>query len=79
MAVFTRACDFCGGLYEASRIDSRFCRDAHRAAATRAADAELRRLGADLLARLTRAVIEGASERELDGILDEARRILPER
>lgn len=79
MAVFTRACDYCGDLYEASRIDSRFCRDAHRAAATRAADAELRRLGADLLARLTRAVIDGADESELDAILAEARRVLPER
>ncbi|WP_158863731.1 hypothetical protein [Leifsonia sp. AG29] len=79
MAVFTRACDHCGKPYEASRIDSRFCRDAHRAAAARAADAELRRVGADLLRRLTRAVIEGAPERELDTILAEARRVLPER
>ncbi|WP_431247271.1 hypothetical protein [Leifsonia xyli] len=36
------------------------------------------RLGAELLARLTRAVIDGAPEAELDAILDEAQRVLPQ-
>lgn len=86
MATFTASCAYCGALYEAERASSRFCSTAHRAAdwrERRAAahhdEAELRRVGADLLARLTRAVIEGASEHELDTILAEARRALPER
>jgi uncharacterized C2H2 Zn-finger protein len=77
VAVFTRTCSRCGDLYEASRSDSRFCSNAHRAAATRAADAELRRIGVELLARLTTAIQTGAPEHELDAIIAEAHRVRP--
>ncbi|WP_295125970.1 hypothetical protein [uncultured Leifsonia sp.] len=86
MATYIASCAHCGALFEAERAGHRFCSTAHRAAdwrerraAAHQEDAELRRLGADLLGRLTRAVIEGASEPELDEVLAEARRVLPER
>ncbi|MFF1634951.1 hypothetical protein [Leifsonia sp. NPDC058248] len=74
-------CAQCGDLFEATRVDARFCTSACRGTSWRSArEAEadtLRRIGAELLARLTTAVQTGAPEAELDAIIAEAHRVLP--
>ena len=68
-------CNHCGATFD-GRADARFCSDAHRAAAGRAAREDHRETVERLLLQAARAHVRGDDPSALDRVADETSKVL---
>lgn len=68
-------CDHCGATFD-GRADARFCSDAHRSAAGRAAREYHRATVERLLLQAARAHVQGTGPAVLDRVADETSKVL---